>query len=656
MSLLGLVVVAALEASAPMAEIWPYKATRSIDGTLEYSYDLSALKLGGGSADAKAAHGAEIVAAFLKQLPRDVKVKVRGGNAYNISAGRGLEPNPLATNFAQVNGGPMEIDNPIARKPGARLRPPFDPNEPKVLVGVEQVLWQVRTLEEAALAAVEVDTEWLRRDLWAKVAGRALARFKVGQGDVREGALALTARLVAASACLDRARVPPAMKADTELSTAVEAEMQRLRADPDALAVPLPWASNPELTCAWVRTRALGQSFENSRAGTVAVLLFLEAIERDPKLRNFWERIRERRDRFVGVPTEERITQWRTATGGDASKSLDGLSEFIDSIPTTQRTPPPLMALPITPFVKFMSELNGAERISMLEELVSAVQDGRTAPLDAAWPTSRDNELVPLVANEASTSVQLDSSWRDRLVTAFATLQGLPHDSRSHDIEPLTDTSERSDLLVRLQVPPLLEVEPLPHAFERAAVSLERLISALTAENLTVLKGFGVDGRRWPDTVIHDARRIQPVLRGLAKLASPELPMVDGRDVAEARRFLASWRSETIFTRDVRVATESSLSAGSERTHSAIIGVGRRELVVTFAAKPKVQLEGPQAGLELNPEAEQRYIVPVLVPVSLNVAPSVRSLERSVIKTLVDGSGRDRTRSEGAFIEALSSP
>ncbi len=639
-----------------MAEVWPYKATRTIDGTIEYSYDLSALKLGRGSADAKAAHGEENVSAFLKQLPRDVKVKVHGGNSYNLSAGRGLEPNPLATSFAQVSDGPIEVDNPIARKPGARLRPAFDPNEPKVLIGAEQVLWQVRALEEAALAAVEVDTEWLRRELWGKVADRAAARFKVGQGDVREGALALTARVVAANACLERSRVPPAIKSDAELNTAVEAELQRLLHDPDALAVPMPWASNAELTCGWVRARALGQPFENSRAGTVAVLLFLDALEKDPKVRVFWERIRVRRDRFVGVPTEERISAWRTATAGDTSKALDGLSEFIEGMPTTQRTPPPLMALPTTPFARFMTELSGPERISMLEELVSAVQDGRITPSDAAWPTSKENELVPFAANESNGALQFDSSWRDRLVTSFATLQGLPHDSRSHDVDPLSDLTERSELLVRLQVPPLLEVEPLPHAYERAAVSLERLISALTADNLTGLKGFGVDGRRWPDTVINDARRLQPVLRGLAKLASPELPMVDGRDVAEARRFISSWRSEATFTRDVRVATESALSAGSERSHSAIIGVGRRELAVTFATKPKLHLEGPQAGIELNAEAEQRYIVPVLVSVSVSVASSVKLLDRSVIKTLVDGSGRDRTRSEGAFIEALSAP
>jgi len=649
-------VMAATLGAAPMADVWPYRAKRLTDGATEYSYDLSALKLSGGSADAKAANGEEKVAAFLKGLPRDVKLKVRPGTPLTIGAGRGLEPNPLATSFALVNEGPIEIDNPIARKPGARLRPPFDPNEPKILVGAEMVLWQVRTLEEAALAAVEVDTEWLRRDLWGKVADRAVLRFRAGQGDIREGALALAARVIVANGCLDRSRLPPSIRSDGELSTAVDAELQKLLVDPDATAVPMPWASNSELACGWVRTRALGQTFENSRAGTVAVLLFLEVIESDSKLRAFWERIRVRRDRFVGAPTEERIVQWREATAGNARKSLESLNEFIESLPGTQRTPPPLMALPVTPFARFMTELAGPERVSMVEELASAVQDGRVAPPDTTWPTARDSELVPFASTDTSKAVQFDSGWRNRLVNAFATLQGLHHDGRSNDIEPLSDSSERAELVVRLQVPPMLEVEPLPLAFERAAVSLERLVSALTVDNLTGLKAFAVDGRRWPDTIISEAKRFQPMLRGLAKLASHDHTLLDGRDVAEARRFISSWRSEMALTRDVRVATGSPLSAGSERAHAAVLGVGRRELAVAFNTKPTIDLEGPRNAFELNTEAEQRYIVPVLVSVAANAPPSARPIERSVLKLLVDGSGRDRTRSEGAFVEALSAP
>lgn len=647
-------VVAASVGAAPMAHVWPYRAKRAANGVVEYSYDLSALKLGGGSADAKAVHGEASVAAFLKTLPREVKVKVHPG-AVTIAAGRGLEPNPLAPAFSLASDGPLEVDNPLAHKPRSRLRPPFDPNEPKVLVGAEMVLWQVRLLEESSLAAVEVDTEGLRRELLAKVTDRALAKFKESEGDVREGALALAARLIAANSCLDRTRIPAAVRAQSELQPAVEAEMQKRLADPDATAAPLPWVSSPELTCGWVRTRALGQPFENSRAGTSAVLLFLEALEADPQLAATWERIRLRRDRFVGRPADERVLQWRAAVGANAGKALEGLSEFIEGLPLNQRTPPGLIASPLTAFARFMAELHGPERLSMVDELAVAVQDARVVPLQSSWPDARERALVPFVATESITGVQFDASWRDRLVKAFATLQGLHHDERTNEVEPVVETSERSMLKVRLQLPPLLEVEPLAQVYERAASSLEQLVSALAAENLTGLKAVGIDGRPWPQTIVTEAKRLKSVLRGLVKLASPDAAVVlEGSEVTAARRFLTNWRTDPTLTRDVRVATQAALSAGATRAHSAVLGVGRRELVVGFATKPNVEFEGPTQSFELNANAEQRYIVPVLVSASVNVTPLTKVIDRSVIKALVDRAGRDRIKSEGAFVEALS--
>ncbi len=655
--MISLVVALLLQAAPlPMSEVWPYKAKRGADGTLEYSYDLTVVKLGSGSADAKALHGDDKVSAFLKSLPRTVKVKVPPGSPVSVGAGRALEPGPLSASFAASGEGPLEIDNPIARRPGARLRPPFDPVEPKVLAGAEMVLWQVRELEEAALVAVELETEAFRRELWSRVGERALSRFKQGQGDAREGAMVLAARVVAASACLDRARVPAQLRADRELNTAVEAEIQRRLGDPDVFAAPLPWAATHELTCSWVRTRAMGQPFENSRAGTAAVLLFLDALEREPKLRAKWERIRKRRDVFLGAPVEEPVLKWQQSAAGDASKQLDNLSEFIESMPLAQRTPPPLISLAVSPFVNFMSELSGPERQSMLEDLAQAVSDGRVAPSDATWPSARDSELVPLAATENVKGLQFDASWRDRLVGAFALLQGLPHDGRANANDLEAVSGERSELTIRLQVPPMLEVEPLPAVYEQASTSLERLLNALAAENLMSLHALSVEGRRSGETILADVRKLQPVLRGLAKLAAIDLASGEGRDVAEARKYLATWRSEVALARDVRRATASPIAAGSERAHTAILGVGRRELALSYASKPKASLEGPKGPFELNTEAEQRYIVPVLVSASSSVSPAIRALDRSVVRTLVDGSGRDRTRSEGAFVEALSAP
>lgn len=645
----------AVALGAPMADVWPYAAKRLPDGSLEYSYDLTAVKTAGGTPDAKATHGDEKVAAFLKALPREVKVKVPAGGALDVGAGRGPEQTAMATSFALIGAGSMSSENPLARGPGARLRPALDPEEPKVLVSAELVAWQVRALEDSALAAVEVDTEAMRRDLWSKVAERAVDRFKASQGDAREGALALAARVTAASACLDAARVPDKVKADGELFTAVQAELQRAAGDHDSLVPPPPWSWSRELTCAWLRARMLGRPFEQSRAGTGAVLVFLDVLERDPKLKAQWERIRQRRDRFIGAVAPEPANEWREKAKGNPAQALDAMSDFIESLPVTQRTPPPLVALGVTPFTKFLGELSGAERGAAWHELASAVQDGRVAPAasaEAGWPVTREATLAAFAIE--SKAVQFDSAWRDGFVRTFAALQGGHHEARGGGKQPERESSERGDLKLRLQVPPMLEVEPLADVFSRATLSLEQLVQKLGAENLGALKGLHADGTRGGDTLLNEAKRLIPRLKGLALLASPTAKL-DAKEVAEARRFVAAWRSDSALARDVRQAAATPIAMASERGHAAIVGVTRQELTVTFSAPPKAEVQGAAAAsFEANTAAEQRYIVPALVTVG-GVAPASRQpIDRAAVKALVESVKRDPTRVAGAFAEELS--
>lgn len=413
----------AVLAAAPVAEVSPFAVKRQPDGALEFSYDLTAVKAAGATPDAIAVHGEEKVKAFLKGLPRTMRVRVAPGAPLEVSGGRGVEPGRLATAFATVGEGPMASDNPLADKAGARLRPALDPNEPHLLLSAEAVAWQVRQLELATLAAEEVDTEALRRELWTSVLERALRRQAGSQGDAREGAIALAARLAAASACLDKAKVPPAVRANADLSAATDAELARLLDSPDALVAPAPWSWRPELTCGWARARALAQPFERSRAGTAAVLLFLDLLEKDPKLSQLWERVRARRDRFLGAPVSEPIVQWKEKAGGKAGEALDGLSTFIEALPMDAREPPGLVAAASTPFARFLGELSGAERRQAFAELATAVQDGRVVARGDTWPSARDAALVPLCAPEGQKALRYDGEWRDRLQAAFSALQ-----------------------------------------------------------------------------------------------------------------------------------------------------------------------------------------------------------------------------------------
>lgn len=643
--------VVAVLGSAPMADVWPYQGKRLADGSIEYAYDLTALKASSGFADAKEANGEEALKKFLAGLPRQVTVKVQQGAPLTLTGGQGLEGAPLAVSFALTPDGPLSAENPLGKKTGARLLAPLDPRTPKVLVGTELPLWLARQVEDGAVAAVEIDTEWMRRELWTKVADKALARAKSSGGDTREGAYALAARVLAASSCGDAAKMPDKAKADPELKTAVEAELSRLSNDGDSVVPPAPFSWTPELGCAWLRARALSRPFEQSRAGTAAVLVFFSILDADPKLANLWERTRQRRDRFLGAPKEEPILSWKAATNGDVSKALDGLSGFIEGLPLTNRTPPPLVAWPVTPYSKFLAELSGAERSAAMDELAAAVGDGRVAVSGPGWPVLREAALAPLLTPPKA--VQVDSGWRDRLSGAFAALQGSHREARRGGLDADEETLDRTELKVRLNVPPLLEVEPTTIVFERQARSLEALAAALAQENLSGLKGFTADGKRTPDTLVNDAKRLVPLLDGLSRLAQIDASQLEGKAVTDARRFIATWRSEGGLTRDVRATFALGYASGSERAHAAIVGVSRRELRVGFSAPPKASLAQANPGFVLNTGVEQRYLVPVLVTVGAIAPHTLRAADRATVKAAVDAAGRDLSRLDGVLHESL---
>lgn len=639
----------AVLAAAPVADVSPFAVKRLADGSLEYSYDLSAVKVAGGTPDAIAAHGDEKVKAFLKGLPRSMKVRVASGGPIEVSAARGVEQGRLATSFAGVGDGPMSSDNPLATRGGARLRPALDPDEPHLLLSAEAIAWEVRQLELSTLAAEAVDAEPLQRELWAAVLDRAIKRSTGSQGDAREGAFALSARVAAASACLDPAKVPAAARASVDLSQLIDAELVRLGASLDALAAPAPWSWRPELTCAWVRARALAQPFERSRAGTAAVLVFLDLLEKDARLGQLWERLRARRDRFAGAPGAEPILLWKEKTGGKAGEALETLNAYLERLPMDAREPPGLLAQASTPFGRFLEELAGPERRQAFAELATAVQDGRVLARTDAWAPARDAALVPFCAPEGQKAIRFDGEWRDRLQLAFTALLGGHAELRGGGAAPQREELERSELKVNLLVPPHLEVEPLPELFSRGAESLERLVEALQAEKLGGLLALGPDGQRG-GPVLGTARLWIPRLKGLAALANPE--SADAKELAEARRLAQAWRTEPGFSRDVREASAAPISMPGERQHAAIVGVSRRELAVTWAKPPRFEAVGDASPFVLLP-AEQRYIVPVLVSVGALASPEKRPLDRSALKALVDRVQRDALQAEGAFAEAL---
>ena len=148
-------------------------------------------------------------------------------------------------------------------------------------------------------------------------------------------------------------------------------------------------------------------------------------------------------------------------------------------------------------------------------------------PASTTWPGARDAALAALCLPDSNKSLRYDGAWRDRLQGTFVVLQGRNAEARGDSSAPEREEGERSELKVRLLVPPLLEVEPVPELFARGAQSLERMNEALQAEQLTGLQALGADGQRG-GPIVATAKVWMPRLKGLAALANPETPDREG--------------------------------------------------------------------------------------------------------------------------------
>ncbi len=655
---LGLTLVGALAHAAggsPAGEAWPYAVQRLPDGALEYAYDLTAVKAARGTPDARAQHGDAQVDAWLAALPREVRVRVAPGTPLYLAGGRGPEVRALATTLAGLARGPLVAQTPLPREEAARLRPPLHPLQPHLLPSAAAVSLATWQLEAGALLAVELDTEPARRALWSRVLSLALARAQAAKDEARDGALLLAARVAVASACLDAARVPAAARSLPALSSQVDAELASLAAEPDALVAPSPWSWTAEGTCAWVRLGVLSRPFPRSRVGSVAMLTFLEFLASDAKLKAQWDQVRARRDAFAGAPPVEPALAWWAAAQGKPTEALASLGEFLERLPEAGRLPPGLLALPSTPYSQFLAELDEHSRAQEGDELASAAQDGRLAAglHGAGWPQAREAWAATLLGGESERGVQVEGQWRARLAAAFAVTSGVSAANGEGGRPWAPEEAERSALAVRLQVPPAVELEPLPSLYVSQAASLGRLERLLSEQKVGGLRAVAPDGSRAADALSADVKRWATILRGLARLAG-DAGQGTAADEPAARRFLSGWMDEPRLTRDVRADRPSLHSAAGQRTHLVVAGVARDELVVGFVSRPRAEVVGNPAGFVLETQAEQRYLVPVLSLVSVTAPAATPALDRATLKGAIDAVGRDPAKVEAAVREALN--
>jgi hypothetical protein len=645
----------AARAQAPIGEIWPHKLKLNRGGEVEYTYDLKALKKTGGNIDAVGQHGEEKVQTFLKNLPDSMTVKLKPGTTLALSSGGALEEGVLAPSFGAVSPLKWVSDDPLGLAQAGKLMPAMHPDEPKVLLSGDAVLWKVRQLEDGAAAALELELDRARKQFFQTIFDKAVQRAQRSQGDVREGAWALAARLAPALACMDKAKVPAAANSG-DLKALVKAEFEKVALPPEVVVPPHVHDWTPELVCSHVRSWVLKHPFEGTRGGAAAPLTMIAIVDGDPKLKAQWELLRTRRDAFFGKPKEEPLEVWRAKTEGDANASIEDLGGFLASLGPSIPEPPGLWTVGQSPVRRFFDGMEGAERGNAVEELFAAAQDGRLgkpASADASWAEFRDSAWGALAAGDVgSKERQIDAEWRDRLETLFFALNGSSREAKGGERER-PEIPPRTELKVVLKVPPHLDVEPLPLAYTRAAESLERLVALLNQHKLTSIRPLAPGGQAAGGAVISEAPKLATVLRGLAWLSTAK-GSDEPKEATEARKFVEAWRKDGTLTRDVREVFAGPLTTGDTRPHAAVAGIGRRPLAVRYLNPPQVEVVDKVEGVIADAKAEQVYLVPVLVTVGAQAPAGALPLDAGKWRTRVDKAGKKRVGADAAFNEAVA--
>lgn len=630
--------------AGPIATVWPQQLKRLPDGTLEYSYDLTAVKRGL-TADAVAAHGEEKVKAYLAALPPRAAVQVKGRPKLQLSGAKALERAPLATSFASVPGTAMLSEDPLeVAGAKARAATALHPDEPKLLPSAEMVLWRVRELEAGVLAALELDSDRLRRELLSRLLTQLKPRLASASGDVLEGTRLLVARLSVAQSCLDPGKLSAE---DPAVQLEALATLERFSADPELMTPTGFFTWSPALQCAFRRARVLEQPFAPTRGGYAAPLVLQARLDADAQLKRDWQKLVGRRNAVAGGPTQEPLTAYVGLAKRSASASLEDLGAFIDALGPHPDAPPGVFGPEKSPMSTFLQSLEGAERALAGDELWNAAQDGRLHFDGASVGDAREAVLGTLATVDAQPLVRVDARWRDRLNVAFCALAAAHHEPVDRSAEPSEDDGERGELIVRLQVPPAIEVEPLAQSFAAAATSLERLSTVLANEHLSAISALSPEGASPATPAGPQLVSWAAVARGLAALTGADAALANGPAAQAARAWLSGWRQKVAL--DVRAQLPGLVSAGGQRAHVVIAGVGRRELSVTFLEAPTVEVVGAVKGVRPNTRAEQRYIVPVLVTAQTVLPAAALPRKPAEVRALVDKANRSIGEVQGAL-------
>ncbi|MFL5318790.1 MAG: hypothetical protein ACJ790_03980 [Myxococcaceae bacterium] len=638
--------------SRPVAEVWPYQATRLPDGRLQLSYDLSGLKTGIMDTEAASEMDEPSLQTLAKSLPKEAKVVVEAGGALHLEVASDREKAAPSVSFS-VPQTPLAADTPIEKGPAARVLPALHPDSPKILFSTEAALWKVRHANESIVAGLELAADegtlglpMGARALWQGVLKAALERAS-NDSESKEGAVLLS-ELVGAALKRQGVAVPAAIAKNSSMNEAVEELVSKWDENPNAAATTLRSTFSAELKKLELRNRALSQPFPDSRAGKAAALTFLVILEKDAKLRAGYEALEKLRATLFGAPAEDVLATWKKLAGdqGGAQAASDNFPEFVALLQRSDAKMPALFAWSDAPIERQLNELGGAAQENALDDVVLQLEEDRLKPDNgdgAAWLSVMDWALAASVQSpEKSERPQRTRSRGQRARLAAAFVSAIPAPSTPADADGSEDRGSEDrrpyGLKVALKVPPQFTAEPTTGFYGRLAKAYERLEKFLAATGKAgsvsgVMEGGGKRGANNKA----EAQKLKRIFRGLELVSSGAAAGAgeDKESVKAAETFVGAWKTDPDLAADVRFA--GVLRGGGQL---AVYGVGRQAITVSWESAPKatVQDSAKAPALVVDLSAAQRFIVPSLVTGTLNYPGTLP--DRGAFRAISDKAAR----------------
>jgi len=698
-----------------IADVSPARVEGGENGQFVMVYDLSMYKAPGwlpawSFQDAVGLSGHPIskedVRKYLNSLPAEARLKVDMRSAkFRLACDRDQDWDSTSPNF------------------GA-----FKANDQ--LPSVDALIWRGKVSDDGIMASLEDFDEAYRpgvtrRIMYERLTHLALSVSKT-PGPLQDGARLVAAKLLTARTLSGELPAATWDGGDAVLAAMVKKQIETLQKEEFRYKPVSFYTWDDELRRIFIRDRVLAEAFTEEESPT-ACLIWLVLLRQDPKLALAFGEEKARRTELTGKPHRDFQEMFNAALGNqdpatvlcDGAKLADVVGRVQSRLERSEKIKFALLPAAATPETQFRNTLTLEQIPDYMKLFLKAIRDGQCS-LDPGpegpWYLFQQHSLEPLLTwKSLPDGIKLAGGWdyELRLAETFQALYAAHRETHAKIVEYGGPPSAARPfprrtyaLQIRLLVPPVNRVEPMPEVYRRTALAYDRLGRLLARHygDAPTLTGRREMGGKADLTANAEADSMASLYRGLYLTACDDLGMtpVDAKGNptelrAAAKQFLEGFGSDPDNQRDVRfmlplapvnvppktgegpvVGKSYPLSrlgrggidfsrdpldslpstripvdrADYERTtyYWAVYGVCEKRLYVSFDGVPKIELEGDLGSrVALDTTSSTRSMA--LARFMEIELPGSGSLNRAEFRALVDKTDGSANNVEKALVD-----